>query len=64
MKTFIKAQKPYNFDLSCLIFADGDIQIRKYNEGKFWQVLRVNNKLIYVSVKSEVVLINQFYLLN
>ena len=52
MRTFIKAQEPYNFDLSCLIFADGDNQIRKYDEGKFWQVLRVNDKLIQVTVES------------
>ena len=33
-------------------FSDGDHQIRKYEKMKFWQVLRINNKLIYVSVKS------------
>lgn len=52
MKITIKAQKPYNFDLSCMVFSDGDTQIRKYEKGKFWQVLRVNNKLIYISVES------------
>jgi DNA-3-methyladenine glycosylase II len=52
MQTTIKAQKPYNFDLSCRTFSDGDPQIRKYEKMKFWQVLRVNNKLIYISVKS------------
>lgn len=52
MKTIIKAKRPYNFDLSCRIFSDGDPQIRKYEKMEFWQVLRVNNKLIYISVKS------------
>lgn len=52
MKMTVKAQKPYNFDLSCMVFSDGDPQIRKYEENKFWQVLRVNNKLIYISIES------------
>ncbi|HML04209.1 MAG TPA: DNA-3-methyladenine glycosylase [Methanobacterium sp.] len=52
MKLTIEAQKPYNFDLSCNVFSDGDPQIRKYEEGKFWQVLDLNSKLIYISVKS------------
>ncbi len=52
MKTTIKVQKPYNFDLSARIFADGDPQIRKYENGAFWQVLRINTKLILVKVKS------------
>ena len=52
MKIFIKAQSPYDFDLSCLVFSDGDDQIRKYADGRFWQVLRVNDKLIQVTVES------------
>ena len=52
MKIKLKAQKPYNFDLSCMVFSDGDPQIRKYDEGEFWQVLNVNNELILINVKS------------
>jgi len=35
-----------------MVFSDGDFQIRKYEEGKFWQVLMINNKLIFIKVKS------------
>ena len=41
----ITAIPPYNFDLSCEIFANGDQQIRNAKNGFFWQVIRVNRKL-------------------
>ncbi|MGZ7048001.1 MAG: DNA-3-methyladenine glycosylase family protein [Methanobacterium sp.] len=52
MKTIIKPQEPYNFDLSCTVFRDGNPEIRNYDKGKFWQVIRANNKLIHIEVKS------------
>ena len=52
METTIKVQKPYNFDLSARIFAEGDPQIRKYENGIFWQVLEINNKLILIKIES------------
>lgn len=52
MKITIKAQKPYNFDLSCMVFSDGDPQIRKYEEGKFWQILMINDKMLFICAKS------------
>ncbi|MGZ7135762.1 MAG: DNA-3-methyladenine glycosylase family protein [Methanobacterium sp.] len=52
MKTIIKPQEPYNFDLSCMVFRDGNPEIRNYDKGKFWQVIRANNKLIHIEVKS------------
>ena len=52
MKITVKARKPYDFDLSCRVFSDGDPQIRTYENKKFWQILRVNNKLIYVGITS------------
>ena len=51
-KITIKVLSPFRFDLSAEIFADGDKQIRKYENGRFWQVLRVNGKLILAIVES------------
>ncbi len=51
-KITIEALPPFSFDLSAEIFADGDKQIRKYENGRFWQVLRVNGKLILAIVES------------
>jgi DNA-3-methyladenine glycosylase II len=52
MKITVKARKPYDFDLSCRVFSEGDPQIRTYEKKKFWQILRVNNKLTYVGITS------------
>ena len=43
---------PYNFELSARTFTNGDPQISRYDDGKFWQVIRVNNKLIFVLIES------------
>jgi DNA-3-methyladenine glycosylase II len=43
---------PFNFELSAAIFADGDKQIRRYENGRFWQTLRIDNKLILATVAS------------
>jgi DNA-3-methyladenine glycosylase II len=48
----MKARKPYDFDLSCRVFSDGDPQIRTYEKKKFSQVVRVANKLIHVGIES------------
>ncbi len=45
-------ERPFDFDLSANIFSEGDAQIRKYNNGKFWQVIRVNNKLVLITITS------------
>jgi DNA-3-methyladenine glycosylase II len=46
------ALPPFSFDLSCEIFANGDKQIRNFENGRFWQVIRVNNKLFLAVVAS------------
>ena len=48
----IKPQSPFNFDLSAKIFSNGDSQIQKYENGSYWQVIRLNDKLVLVTVKS------------
>lgn len=50
MRLALKAIPPFDFDLTASIFSDGDKQIRKYEKGKFWQVVRINNRLILVSI--------------
>ena len=46
------ALPPFRFDLSSEIFANGDKQIRNYENGLFWQVIRVNDKLILATVEA------------
>lgn len=52
MKLIITPTPPFDFDLSAKIFSDGDKQISKYADGKYWRVIRINNKLILIVVKS------------
>jgi DNA-3-methyladenine glycosylase II len=51
-KIEIAALPPFRFDVSSEIFADGDKQIRNYEEGRFWQVIRVNGKLLLITVEA------------
>jgi DNA-3-methyladenine glycosylase II len=51
-KITIDALPPFRFDLSSEIFADGDKQIRNYEKGLFWQVIRVNGKLILATIEA------------
>jgi DNA-3-methyladenine glycosylase II len=52
MKLTLSPVPPFDFDLSARIFSNGDEQIRKYENGKYRQVIRTNNKLILIMVKS------------
>jgi DNA-3-methyladenine glycosylase II len=51
-KIEIPALPPFHFGVSSEIFANGDKQIRNYENGKFWQVIRVNSKLVLAVVES------------
>jgi DNA-3-methyladenine glycosylase II len=51
-KFVIKPVAPFDFNLSVTIFSDGDRQISRYENGKFWQVIRINSKLALVTIKS------------
>jgi DNA-3-methyladenine glycosylase II len=42
----------FDFELSAAIFSDGDSQIRKYEKGRFWQVISVGSKLLLAIVTS------------
>jgi DNA-3-methyladenine glycosylase II len=43
---------PYDFTLSTWIFSSGDPQIRKSERGRFWQVIRIGEKLALSEVSS------------
>jgi DNA-3-methyladenine glycosylase II len=51
-KLTITPTTPFNFDLSCQIFANGDIEIRRYENGTFHQAIRVNDKVILCCISS------------
>ena len=48
----IKPTPPFDFNLSARIFSNSDKQIQKYQDGKYWQVIRVNKKLMLVILAS------------
>jgi DNA-3-methyladenine glycosylase II len=52
MKLTMKAVPPFDFDLSAKIFSGGDKQIGKYENGQYRRVIRVDNKLILVTLTS------------
>lgn len=52
MKVKINPTPPFNFNLSTRIFSDGDGEIRKFENGKYWQLLRTETNLILVTVES------------
>jgi len=43
---------PFDFHLSATIFSGGDHQIRTYENGKYWQVVRAHNKLVLITITS------------
>jgi DNA-3-methyladenine glycosylase II len=48
----LKCVPPFDFDLSLRLFSGGDKQIRKYEERKFWQVVRIDGKLVLVTLEA------------
>lgn len=48
----LKCVPPFDFNLSVMIFSNGDKNIRRYENGKFWQVVRVDDKLILVTLRA------------
>ncbi|NYT07568.1 MAG: DNA-3-methyladenine glycosylase 2 family protein [Methanomicrobiales archaeon] len=44
---------PYNFTLSTFIYSSGDPQIRRSENGRFWQVIRVGQKIALAEVTAE-----------
>ena len=52
MEFDIKPVPPFSFDLSAGIFSEGDERIQRYENGRFWQVIRPNGKLVLVAIRS------------
>jgi DNA-3-methyladenine glycosylase II len=52
MKMTVCPTPPFDFELSAKIFSGGDQQIRRYEKGDFWQVIRVDSKLILIKIAS------------
>jgi len=52
MKMILHPRSPFDFHLSASIFAGGDPQIQKYQDGRLWQLIRVNRKLTMVVLSS------------
>jgi DNA-3-methyladenine glycosylase II len=48
----LKPVPPYDFDLSASIFSSGDKQICCYENGRFWRVIRLGDKLVLATVRS------------
>jgi DNA-3-methyladenine glycosylase II len=48
----VEALAPFNFDLTAQIFSSGDRQIRIYEDGRFWQVIRVDRKFVLLNLES------------
>jgi DNA-3-methyladenine glycosylase II len=49
----IEPKPPFSLDLSAQIFKEGDPQIRKYENGKFTQLIRVDKKLVLITLESK-----------
>jgi DNA-3-methyladenine glycosylase II len=50
--TKLKPLSPFNFDLCGHIFSQGHSQIRRYERGEFWQVVRIDDLLVLVTLNS------------
>jgi DNA-3-methyladenine glycosylase II len=50
MRLKITAVRPFDFGMTAMIFSNEDKEIRRYESGVYWQVLRVGGKLILVFV--------------
>lgn len=48
----IKPLPPFDLDLSARFFLNGDWRIRRYEAGAYWQVIRLNERLALVTVRS------------
>ncbi len=47
----LKCVPPFSFNLSASLFSNGDAQIRRFQEGKFWQVIRFDGQLALATVE-------------
>jgi len=43
---------PFDFELTAMIFSDGNPKIRNYQGGEFWQVIRTESRLVLITIKN------------
>jgi DNA-3-methyladenine glycosylase II len=48
----IEPVPPFDLDLSARLFLEGDGRIRRYEAGRYWQVIRINERLALAIVRS------------
>ncbi|MCG7855051.1 MAG: DNA-3-methyladenine glycosylase [Methanoregulaceae archaeon] len=53
MPLILNPVPPYDFTLSTFVFSSGDPQIRRAENGRFWQVIRVGGKLMLAEVTGQ-----------
>jgi len=51
-RLILKPIPPFDFHLSAIVFSEGDRQIRRFEKGKFWQVIRIDDKIVLVTIKA------------
>jgi DNA-3-methyladenine glycosylase II len=51
-RLILKCKPPFDFNLSVVIFSDGDRNIRKYENGRFWQVIRLDDELFLATLNA------------
>ncbi len=52
MRLTVRPIPPYDFDLSLSIYSEGDGQIRRFEKERYWQVVRLGDKLAFLSIES------------
>lgn len=52
MNLKIKPLPPFDLDLSARLFSEGDWRIRRYEAGRYWQVVRLEERLALATVRS------------
>ncbi len=53
MTLILNPVPPYDFTISTFVFSSGDPQIRKAENGRFWQLIRIGAKLVLAEVSAE-----------
>ncbi len=52
MKLIIRPLPPFDLDLSASLFSEGDWRIRRYEAGRYWQVIKLEERLALATVRS------------
>lgn len=52
MELRIEPAAPFDLDLSAHIFSKGDAQFRRYETGEYWQVIRLGERLVLITLRS------------